>query len=1054
MNTEKTKLQQNESSLAPSQGFPRQPPPMPAITPQCGCGLPKVLVLGICLCDRPNNSEMLISTLANTTNYKVTQRWVALGEGKIGPRLSEVLRSKQAERMPKYQLLDALLASENLSQFEFVVIVDDDIATCEGFLDKFLTLQTKLGLRLAQPARTANSHIDHGIVRRVEGALARQTLFVESGPVVSIHRSVFHLLFPFDMASPMGWGYENVWAYRLSKNGFQMGIIDAYPVDHSLRAPAACYDRSEAEQAQLQLLSSQPHLPLAECYVTLRVFEDNSSPQMSSLVTRQLPTKPVIGINVSGYFASEKGVGEAVRADIRALAASGIPYVLNNVSDPGSHNQESEISGLSTENPYSVNLIHVNADATPNFVRRMGDQYLAGRYNVGFWAWELAQFPSCWRASFEHLDEIWVPSDFVRAAIEQEASLPVVTIPHCLADAPVVHSKSRREFGLPEGTFIFLFVFDFHSYAERKNPRGLIRAFKEAFTDRDDAMLVLKSSHGTAGLLNTLKAAAHDAHIHIMDCVLPRRDINELMNLADCYVSLHRSEGFGLTIAEAMALGKPVIATEYSANLDFMTRDNSFLVPSELVEIRQDVGPYPKGYLWAEPSLADAARLMRYIFENRELGKAVGRRAQADVLSQLNPKAVGEKIRNRLESIQAQHSPRESKRTKPQASALHDENPLTRTEPHASSEVASAKMHPPVCSIVMPVHNNSALTCQCLDALLASPAAISAEMIVVDDGSTDGAEEALRRYGNKIHLVARKTNAGFATACNQGAAAARGSEFLVFLNNDTVPQPGWLDALVRHARNYPQAAIVGSKLLFPDGRIQHAGVVICQDRRPRHIYAGFPAEHPAVNRSRKFKAVTAACMLTRRDFFNAVGGFDTAFTNGYEDTDLCLRAGEQALDVHYCHESVLIHLQSATRWDRPEEEAKNSALYMSRWAHRTEQDDIRYYMQDNLLRFEYGPFYPLRATVAPGLADVQAKEPDSQPAAISATLSLAVQGEVLPTAANPTPFSSRLRRRDPLEGSSRRSVPGAHSHQPYETGKAAWNGAAPRPAPPIARVSQ
>jgi GT2 family glycosyltransferase/glycosyltransferase involved in cell wall biosynthesis len=965
---------------------------------------------------------MIVSTLADTANYKVAQRWAALGEGKVGPGLLKVLRSRQTEFAPKYQLLNTLLSGENLSQFEFVVIVDDDIAICAHFLDKFLSLQTRFDLRLAQPARTANSHIDHGIVRRVEGALARQTLFVESGPVVSVHRSAFPILFPFDMASPMGWGYENVWAYRLSKHSLPMGIVDAYPVDHSLRAPATCYDRSQAQEAQQRLLSSQQHLPLAECYATLRVFEDSGSLPASSLIPRQHTAKSGSGVNVAGYFASEKGVGEAVRADIRALAASGIPYVLNNFTDPGSHNQETEISGFSTENPYPVNLIHVNADAMPAFVRRMGDCYLAGHYNIGFWAWELSQFPSCWNSSFEYLDEIWVPSHFVRAAIQRKTSLPVVTIPHCLTSAPMAQRKGRKEFDLPLGTFLFLFVFDFHSYSERKNPLGLIRAFKEAFTDRDDVLLLLKSSHGCGSeLLTTLEHAARGARIRILDCVLPRRDMNALMSLADCYVSLHRSEGFGLTMAEAMAIGKPVIATEYSANLDFMTRENSFLVPSELVEIRQDVGPYSKGCVWAEPNLSEASRLMRYVFENRKVAEAVGQRAQADVLSQLNPKAIGEIIRNRLSEIAAAPTERENLR-------------ITPDESHHGKPLATAKAAFPVCSIVLPVHNHSALTCQCLDALAASPPSISAEVIVVDDGSTDGTSEALKSYGNKIRLVTCSANSGFAAACNEGALAASASEFLVFLNNDTIPQPGWLDALVRHARRHPNAAVVGSKLLFPDGSIQHAGVVICQDKRPRHIYTGFPADHPAVNRSRRFRAVTAACMLTRRAIFHEMGGFDSAFTNGYEDTDFCLRAGARGLEVHYCPESVLIHLQSATRWGRPEEEERNSTLYLSRWSDSTEQDDIHYYMQDNLLRFEYGRLYPLRATVAPRLAAVHAKDPDGAHQARDAALSTGHQCATVPL---------HLRVNDPQ----------AQKSALYWT-QANWNVPVPRRAPPTSRVSE
>src|SRR5205085_1682305 len=149
--------------------------------------------------------------------------------------------------------------------------------------------------------------------------------------------------------------------------------------------------------------------------------------------------------NISGYFASEKGVGEAVRADIRALAAAGIPYVLNNVTDSGSRNQETAITGFSAANPYRINLIHVNADAIPAFVQRMGAGYLADRYNIGFWAWELSEFPRYWRPSFDHLDEVWVPSTFTQAAVSQDAPIPVWTVPHCMSQMHVATWRTRGD---------------------------------------------------------------------------------------------------------------------------------------------------------------------------------------------------------------------------------------------------------------------------------------------------------------------------------------------------------------------------------------------------------------------------------------------------------------------------------------------------------------------------------------------------------------------------------------------------------------------------------
>jgi GT2 family glycosyltransferase len=290
-----------------------------------------------------------------------------------------------------------------------------------------------------------------------------------------------------------------------------------------------------------------------------------------------------------------------------------------------------------------------------------------------------------------------------------------------------------------------------------------------------------------------------------------------------------------------------------------------------------------------------------------------------------------------------------------------------------SADGARRSSSRPRCSIIIPVYNRASLTRRCLGALLNNPPEnASFEIIVVDDASTDATQRLLGDYQERIRVVTHATNTGFAGACNDGAAAASG-EYLVFLNNDTIPQPGWLDALVRHAESHPAAAAVASKLLFPNDTIQHAGVVICQDYNTRHLYSGFPADHPAVNKSRRFQVVTAASVLVRQGAFEQVGGFDTAFRNGFEDVDLCLRLGERGHEVHYCHESVLYHLESVSE-GRFESEVENSRLYQARWAHRTRPDDLQYYIEDDLLSVSYARWYPARFAVSPLLATVDGDE--------------------------------------------------------------------------------
>jgi GT2 family glycosyltransferase len=272
----------------------------------------------------------------------------------------------------------------------------------------------------------------------------------------------------------------------------------------------------------------------------------------------------------------------------------------------------------------------------------------------------------------------------------------------------------------------------------------------------------------------------------------------------------------------------------------------------------------------------------------------------------------------------------------------------------------------PRASIIIPAFNRAALTRQCLDTLLAEAHDSPPEIVVVDDASTDLTARVLARYRDRIRVVTHTVNQGFAKACNDGAAAAEG-EHLIFLNYDTVPKAGWLDSLLGYADRHPRAGAVGAKLLYPNDTIQHAGVAIGQDRYPRHIYAGFPADHPAVNCSRQYRAVTGACIMLRRPAFLAADGFDTAFQNGYEDVDLCLRLGKMGYQVHYCHESELYHLESVSekRWDKTDH---NTRLLRERWWHDLVPDDLGYYLEDGLIQIEYGAIYPVHFRVDPILA--------------------------------------------------------------------------------------
>ena len=299
-------------------------------------------------------------------------------------------------------------------------------------------------------------------------------------------------------------------------------------------------------------------------------------------------------------------------------------------------------------------------------------------------------------------------------------------------------------------------------------------------------------------------------------------------------------------------------------------------------------------------------------------------------------------------------------------------SPLTASTPASTKEVASSQ---PRAAVVIPVHNRADLTGGCLDALFGSGGAtVPFDVIVVDDGSSDSTPELVAGFGDRVRMVRLDPNAGFAAARNAGAAVSR-ADRVVFLDNGTIPQPGWLDALVAHADAFPEAAIVGAKLLYPNGSVQSAGVSFTPDGSPHHLYAGFPASHPAVNRTRPFQAVTAACCLVRAGVFRAVGGFDRALGNGWEDVDLCLRVGEAGHQVHYCPDSVVLHQESATGDGASPGEIEDRRRWTERWLGRVRGDCLDFWVADGLLAVELlGPRYPVRVRLAPELA-VRGLEP-------------------------------------------------------------------------------
>jgi len=294
-------------------------------------------------------------------------------------------------------------------------------------------------------------------------------------------------------------------------------------------------------------------------------------------------------------------------------------------------------------------LLAVNADQLPELRTLLGDSFFRGRRIIGQWFWELEQAPPWFGPAFRHVDEIWAPTRFIEATVRSVAprGVDVVLMPLAIVE-PVVSSTPTE---LSGGPYTFLFVFDYLSVMKRKNPLGLIHAFISAFPDEGEARLVLKTINSDARVEEAERVrweARHRGDIVIIDEYRSRAEVARLMADADCYVSLHRSEGLGLTIAEAMALGKPVIATDYSGNVDFMNERVSVPIPWSRVPVGEGAEGYPADATWAEPDLERAAAAMVDLARNPEKGRELGRRAREHVLTEFSPERVGRRMAERL----------------------------------------------------------------------------------------------------------------------------------------------------------------------------------------------------------------------------------------------------------------------------------------------------------------------------------------------------------------------------------------------------------------------
>lgn len=368
-----------------------------------------------------------------------------------------------------------------------------------------------------------------------------------------------------------------------------------------------------------------------------------------------------IGVNIFAYARGQFGLAEGARLYARALLAEGYPVAIHNIAIDMPHgmNDNSLDAHVGEETPYGVNLIFVNPDFLAEAIASIGRERLGDRYLIACWFWELEVFPEAWLPALALVDEIMVSTCFIEKAVGRVTNKPVWRVPLPVGEA-TDSGLMRADFGFDDDAFIFLSSFDFNSFLTRKNPLAVIKAFQLAFADGEpDVRLLIKSSNGhrhPAKLQELLAAASGDQRVIVRDEVIDRSDIQALQRCVNAYVSLHRAEGFGLGLAECMRLGKPVIATAWSGNMDFMTDANSCLVDYNLVPLHEGEYLHCDGQHWAEPSVSHAAEQMRRIVDDGDFAARIGARAAQDIRDSLSPQVAAQQIIQRLEALSSRAS--------------------------------------------------------------------------------------------------------------------------------------------------------------------------------------------------------------------------------------------------------------------------------------------------------------------------------------------------------------------------------------------------------------
>lgn len=360
------------------------------------------------------------------------------------------------------------------------------------------------------------------------------------------------------------------------------------------------------------------------------------------------------GVNLIGNICAESGLGQSCRLVASALDKTGFPLSIYKYEQLGAEGQgdHSWENRLSKELPYDVNLIHINPHELGLAFIQQDASVWNYRYNIGYWLWELEEFPDEWIPCFQCLDEIWAPSEFICNAIRKKTTLPVRCMPYYV-DVHIGTIYDRKHFGIPEDKFLYLMMYDQSSCMERKNPIGVLNAFKMAFEkENENVGLVIKINNPTPESRKQIRSVLDGyTNVYLIEETLSRDEVNSLTKCVDVVVSLHRAEGFGLVLAEAMLLGTPTVATNWSSNTEFMNENVACMVDYELITIEKDMPPFKAGNRWADANLDQAAEYMKKLYEDKEYYEMIRKNAKEYAKEKLGMNQAAGRIRERLKEI-------------------------------------------------------------------------------------------------------------------------------------------------------------------------------------------------------------------------------------------------------------------------------------------------------------------------------------------------------------------------------------------------------------------